>query len=299
MCTDDDSQESSLTDNSFLENAVDGNIPSTSTDILPTSSDPMETESQDTQDESLSQSIIVETQASDIVWASSDEQNEGLESELSISEQESSSVEEDTVSEYSVQEDEGSDSTISESQEMSDDNSGHGGVVRTGNRRGRGRSTVGGVRGRRRGSNSRCGRGGLNSRIGYEENVPSTAVCMDIDDEGFLNTDCVSDANEFAPLRFPGPDLPPDADVSELALFQLYFDDIVLDRLVRCTNAYAEEKKDVKKYMYRRFKRKQLTKEEMMCFIGVLLLLSINNIRNYEQAWNPRSTQVYKIIVII
>ena len=44
--------------------------------------------------------------------------------------------------------------------------------------------------------------------------------------------------------------------------------------------------------MYVRFKRSPLTKEEMFRYIGVLLLLSINSMRSYRQAWNNKSSQI-------
>ena len=58
------------------------------------------------------------------------------------------------------------------------------------------------------------------------------------------------------------------------------------------TNAYAEDKKDLKLLMYRWFKLKELMKEEMLRFIGIFLHLGINSIRNYKQVWNIRSSQV-------
>lgn len=71
-----------------------------------------------------------------------------------------------------------------------------------------------------------------------------------------------------------------------------FFDDEISERVVLATNTYAEDKKDSKPSMYRRFKQKQLTKKEMMHYLGVLLLLGINTIRNYRQAWNIKSSQV-------
>ena len=80
--------------------------------------------------------------------------------------------------------------------------------------------------------------------------------------------------------------------ITALDYFSLFFDDEILERVVTATNAYAEDKKDRKPSMYRRFKQKQLTKKEMMHYLGVLLLLGINTIRNYRQAWNIKSSQV-------
>lgn len=104
-------------------------------------------------------------------------------------------------------------------------------------------------------------------------------------DHGFQEHD------EFLPLREPGPHMPSDT-VEELDIFRLFFDDDTLERLVASTNAYAESKKEQKPLMYLRFKQTPLTKEEMMRYIGALLLLSISSTRSYRQAWNVRSSQV-------
>ena len=58
------------------------------------------------------------------------------------------------------------------------------------------------------------------------------------------------------------------------------------------TKAYAEAKKLQKPAMYKRFTLYEFTKEEMLRYIGVLMLLSVNSVRSYRQAWNPRSSQV-------
>ena len=68
-----------------------------------------------------------------------------------------------------------------------------------------------------------------------------------------------------------------------------FIDDATLDRLVVATNAHAQSKRTVKRIVYRRFKLSPLTKEEMMRYIGVLLLLSINSTRSYRQAWEFKS----------
>ena len=142
-------------------------------------------------------------------------------------------------------------------------------------------------RGRRRG----CGRGNSMARgqrpSNFEEALPMGACSITVQDAGH------SGDADFDPLRVPGPQLPDGCEPkTALDYFRLFFDDAVLDRLVMATNAYAEDKKDVKCSMYRRFKLKELTKEEMLCFIGVFLHLGINSIRNYKQVWNIRSSQV-------
>ena len=84
-------------------------------------------------------------------------------------------------------------------------------------------------------------------------------------DHGFQEHD------EFLPLREPGPHLPSD-NLEELDIFHLFFDNNTFERLVTSTNAYAESNKEKMRLMYLRFKMSLLTKEEMMRYIGVLLL---------------------------
>ena len=106
--------------------------------------------------------------------------------------------------------------------------------------------------------------------------------------------DGYEDREEFQPLRLPGPqfNFDDDSPSTPLGYFRLFFNDEVLERLVTATNQYAESKKNLKPYMYRRFKVKALTKEEMMRFLGVLILLGINPVRNYKHVWNSKRVQV-------
>ena len=53
-----------------------------------------------------------------------------------------------------------------------------------------------------------------------------------------------------------------------------------------------ESKKEEKLAMYKQFKQSALTKQEMMRYIGVLISMSVNSVRSYRQAWNPKSLQV-------
>ena len=96
---------------------------------------------------------------------------------------------------------------------------------------------------------------------------------------------------DFHPNRQPGPQIPLQGK-TPLDIFQLFFDNEVLEHLVASTNAYAELKKAQKPKSYQRFMLHKLTKEEMLRYIGVLLLLSVNSVRSYRQAWNPKSSQV-------
>ena len=119
----------------------------------------------------------------------------------------------------------------------------------------------------------------------YTDHIPISAKSIDLTDIGFQEPD------EFHPIRSPGPKLPSD-DLAELNLFNLFIGVEVLERLVSATNVYAEQKKDQRKAMNRRFKLSPLTNEEMMAYIGVLLLLSISSVRSYRQAWDVKSSQV-------
>ena len=140
-------------------------------------------------------------------------------------------------------------------------------------------------RGRGRGRGNSMARGQRPSN--FEEALPMGACSITVQDAGH------SGDADFDPLRVPGPQLSDGCEpTTALDYFRLFFDDAVLDRLVMATNAYAEDKKDVKRSMYRRFKLKELPKEEMLSFIGVFLHLGINSIRNYKQVWNIRSSQL-------
>jgi hypothetical protein len=106
-------------------------------------------------------------------------------------------------------------------------------------------------------------------------------------DSNFVSPDA------FQPLRIPGPYLPDSVgdNTSELGLFRLFFDDSVLERLVTSTNDYAEKNQSIKPNMYKRFKRHPLTPDEIMRYLGCLLLLSISSVRNYCSAWSKKSSQ--------
>ena len=136
-----------------------------------------------------------------------------------------------------------------------------------------------GSRGRGRGRGQGSGTG--------SNNVPQCAIPISVPDVN------ATPSEEFNPLRNPGPHLPPSLpqDATELDLFHLFVDDEVLERLVTATNEYAEQKKDSKPTMYARFKRHTLTTDEVNRYLGCLILLSINSVRNYTKAWNRRSSQ--------
>ena len=147
----------------------------------------------------------------------------------------------------------------------------------------RGSGSIGG-RVSSRGSGSRGGRGsrprgGRGRQAEFantsqtNEEVPSTSIPISVEDSHHIEPD------NFHPLRVPGPYLPEhvDEDPSELDLFQLFIDEHILERLVTSTNDYAEENRHKKPNMYKRFKRHRLTPDEMMRYIGCLLLKTIEN----------------------
>ena len=95
---------------------------------------------------------------------------------------------------------------------------------------------------------------------------------------------------DFCPLRPVGPHVPL-SEVNALALFELFFDEGAMDRILRCTTAYAEHKKEEKKKRYALFMKRKLTKEELKAFIGALLLLGIHGVRNHRKAWSTSKAQ--------
>ena len=105
-------------------------------------------------------------------------------------------------------------------------------------------------------------------------------------DDGFQSTD------DFCPIRDQGPHLPEGMEVSALSLFELFFNSTILDQLRTCTLAYAESKKEEKRKRYDIFSRQCLTNEEIMAFIGSLILLGIHRVRNHCKAWSSVRAQV-------
>ena len=76
---------------------------------------------------------------------------------------------------------------------------------------------------------------------------------------------------DFCPLRTPGPHVPLD-EVNALSPFELFFDNAMMERILKCTLAYAESRKNEKKKRYELFMRKKLTKAEIKAFLGALIL---------------------------
>ena len=163
-----------------------------------------------------------------------------------------------------------------------------------GNTRGRGRGTTrgrgrGNTRGRGRGTTCGRGRSNISGRSSYDLGIPPNVNTLQTQDS------CFEGMKEFLPLRDIGPQFPASFTrdtANELDTFHLFVEDTVTERLVTATEEYAERQRNRKPFMYRMFKLKPLTKEEMMRYITVLLLLSINSLRSYRQAWDRKSSQV-------
>ena len=100
----------------------------------------------------------------------------------------------------------------------------------------------------------------------------------------------MQEVDDFCPLREPGPHIPND-DVCVLSLFELFFDDWAMERMCSCTLVCVESKRTEKKKHYEIFMRRSLTKEELMAFIGALILLGINPVRNHRKAWSCAPAQ--------
>ena len=64
-----------------------------------------------------------------------------------------------------------------------------------------------------------------------------------------------------------------------------------MKRIRSCTLAYAESKKFEKKKQYDIFTRQSLTKEELMAFIGALILLAINRVWKHRKTWSCARAQ--------
>ena len=110
--------------------------------------------------------------------------------------------------------------------------SGYVGHGRGGGSRGRGRG--GGSRGRGRGGGSRGrgrgrGRGGGSTKKSSKKQSDSVQMCatpIGVTDSRHKDSDV------FCPLRDPGPHVPPGTQASALDLFELYFDDGIMDRIL-------------------------------------------------------------------
>ena len=160
------------------------------------------------------------------------------------------------------------------------------GRSRGGSVRGRGRSRGGSVRGRGRCRGIRVrGRGRSSGRSGLD--LPSGVKCITVKDVSF----CPPVRDFFCPLREPGPHIPDSTEISPLALFELFFDDEVVERIIQSTLAYAEHKKDEMSVSYQNFMSISFTKLELFSYIGCLLLLSLLGVRNHRYGWSTKKAQ--------
>ena len=132
----------------------------------------------------------------------------------------------------------------------------------------------------------------------FKDILPTNAVPISNQDSDF------SEWIEFIPTREPGPQLSTDqnsdqTDYSPLGLLRLFLTDDVLDHFIEATIAYAEKQKNTKRISYLRFRKAPLDREEMLRYIGVYLLLSLNSVRSYRKAWNKKSSQVCQLNSVI
>ena len=97
---------------------------------------------------------------------------------------------------------------------------------------------------------------------------------------------------EFCPLPDPGPNLPENCDISALSLFEQFFDEHVINRIIKSTLSYAEFRKQAKPKRYTLFKKRPFSKEELMAFLGALILLGIHSVRNHRKAWESLKSTV-------
>ena len=97
------------------------------------------------------------------------------------------------------------------------------------------RSCRGRGRGRGRGSKLSPRSSGASDSV---TGLPDKAVSITVKDASFVRPVC----DEFYPLRDSGPHIPDNFDVTPLPLFEIYFDDEAVERILHCTLAYAESK---------------------------------------------------------
>ena len=77
--------------------------------------------------------------------------------------------------------------------------------------------------------------------------------------------DGLSERVEFCPLRNTGPHVPLE-EVNALSLFELFFDDEVLTRILNCSLSYTDDNKEKKANRYQLFMRRNITKKDIMAF---------------------------------
>ena len=70
-----------------------------------------------------------------------------------------------------------------------------------------------------------------------------------------------------------------------LSLFELFFNNVVMERIRTCTLAYAWSKKSQKKKRYDLFAKQVLTKMVLIAFVGALILLGIHHVSNHRKVY--------------
>lgn len=95
---------------------------------------------------------------------------------------------------------------------------------------------------------------------------------------------------EFCPICSTRPHIPLE-EVNALLLFQLFIDDDILARILNSSLSYAEDNKEMKAKHYKLFTKRNRTKEDIMAFIGALILLGIHGVRNHRKAWSCTRAQ--------
>ena len=161
------------------------------------------------------------------------------------------------------------------------------GQASRGRGRGGGRAGRGGRgRGRGRGGSIRGARGrGDRGHTDRSGSLPVNATPINQPDSRHKGSDT------FCPLREGGPHVPA-GSWSALDLFKLFFNASIMERILRCTYAYAESKKDSKKGRYKLFMKKKVGISHLFAFIGALILLGIHGVRNHRKAWSTARAQV-------
>ena len=150
-----------------------------------------------------------------------------------------------------------------------------------------GRGRLSGIRGAR--SHVRTYKSSKTSNAtSMSSSFPDKCVSITVKDESFQRPI----SNEFCPLRECGPHFPQNYEITPLSLFELYFDNEVVERILHCSLAYAESRKNSYPVTYKAFTNLPFNKENLFAFVGSLLLLGIHGVRNYRHAWSSKSAQV-------
>ena len=148
-------------------------------------------------------------------------------------------------------------------------------------------------RGRKQGQGSSRGQGDSQQPRGSQgkrqKTQGTTSIPQDATSISIVDSHHIPEV-DFCPLRPAGPHVPL-PEVNALSLFELFFDEDAMDRILGCTTAYAEHKKGEKKKRYAMFMKRKLTKEELKALIDVLLLLGIHGVRNHRRAWSSSKAQ--------